>query len=114
GPADKLRIGRLTAGKVADFMVATESMAVLLLAEPKVHLAWRAAPLLGVQRAASFAVDRTLNPPECIIGQRFVRGCRRVQLLADGSLKSTEGPKLANTALKLQLVDVNGDGRSDL
>lgn len=113
-PASKIRIGHLTAGKVADLMVGSEASAVLLLASANGELAWHIAPIPGAERAASFAADRTLSPPQCVIGQRFATGCRLVQLMPDGSLKTSAGPRLAHTALELQLVDVNGDGKSDL
>jgi glyoxylase-like metal-dependent hydrolase (beta-lactamase superfamily II) len=114
GPADKLRINHLSAGKVADFLVGSESSAVLLLADSSGQLAWHVAPIPGALRAASFAADRTCSPPECVIGQRFAQGCRLVNLLPGGSLKTTDGPKLTRTALELQLVDLNGDGKTDL
>jgi hypothetical protein len=65
-------------------------------------------------RAATFTADRTLTPPQCVIGERFVQGCQLCQLNVDGTLKTTEGPKFRRTAMELKLVDVNGDGRSDL
>jgi hypothetical protein len=110
----KLRIDHLTAGKTADFMVSSEGAAVLLLADQGKDLSWHVAPINGSQRAATFTVDRTLKMPEAIIGQRFVQGCRLVQLQADGSIKTTEGPKMAHSAMELKLIDLNGDGKSDL
>jgi glyoxylase-like metal-dependent hydrolase (beta-lactamase superfamily II) len=114
GPGMKVRIDHLTAGKVADILVSTESKAVLLLADRDGALAWHVTPVEGAVRAATFSADRTLTPPQCVIGERFVQGCRLCQLLPDGSLKTTEGPKFRRTAMELKLVDVNGDGRSDL
>ncbi|HET6250866.1 MAG TPA: MBL fold metallo-hydrolase [Tepidisphaeraceae bacterium] len=114
GPAFKLRINHLTKGKVADLMVSSESSAVMLLAKAGGKLDWTIVPIPGAVRAASFAADRNCDLPECVIGQRFVQGCLLGHLQADGSLKFTDGPKLAHSALELQLRDVNGDGKSDL
>lgn len=114
GPAMKVRIGHLTGGKTADFLVSTESEAVLLLADSKDPFSWHAARIDGAVRAVAFAADRTLDNPECVIGQRFVQGCRLCRLLPDGSLKTSDGPKLKRQAMDLALVDVNADGKSDL
>ncbi len=114
GPAMKLKINHLTPGKASDFLVSTESSAVLLLANPDEALTWHIAPIEGAVRAATFSADRTLSPPECVIGQRFVQGCRLSRLMPDGSLKTSAGPTLHRSAMELQLIDVNADGKSDL
>ena len=114
GPADKVRINHLTSGKVADLMVASEQSAVLLLADSSGRLSWHVAPLPGTVRAASFAADRKCDPPEAVIGERFVQGCRLVHLQRDGSITLVDGPKLARTALEAQLVDLCGNGSTAL
>ncbi len=112
-PGFKLRIAHISGGKIADFLVSSESSAALLVSDGR-SMDWKVAPL-EVTRAATISVDPSVGPTEAgLIGERFVSGCRILQRTATGGWKTIDGPRTARSYLEMQLRDINGDGHSDL
>lgn len=112
-PGFKLRIAHLSAGKIADFLVSSESSAALLVSDGQT-MNWEVVPL-ELTRAATISVDPIIGSAEAgIVGERFVSGCRILQHTPAGVWKTIDGPRTARNYLEMQLRDINGDGHSDL
>jgi metallo-beta-lactamase class B len=109
----KLRMLHLGGGKAADFYVANESEALLLLAQPG-QLKYRAVPLpatRGSQVATGDFLGR--GKTDLLIGSRFAAGYAIASQQDDGAFRVREN-RVPSGYLDIALADVNGDGREDL
>jgi glyoxylase-like metal-dependent hydrolase (beta-lactamase superfamily II) len=110
-----MRMAQINDDGIADFLVTSESAAVLLVSK-KGKLDYHVVPLVGVQRGAALAVGDFNGDgrTDCLIGQRFVNGYTLALHDKDGRFKTVAAKGITKTYLDLQLVDVNGDGKADL
>ena len=112
-PGFKLRMGHVNADRAADFLVSSESTAVLLVSEPG-KLKYRTEPLPGLTRATQFLTgDASGDGQEYVVGGRFV-GQFSVFGDRDARLRPTQTIKTAEAYFDLARTDFNGDGRADV
>ena len=109
----RLRIVHLGGGAAADFFVASEDHAVLLLAQ-KERLKYQPATL-QVTRASEAAVSILPGGrPGLLIGSRFVDAFYNAARQADGSFRVRQTTHSIPRYLGCQFVDIDGDKHADL
>ena len=107
-------MGHLNDDRIADFLVSSETTAVLLLSQHG-KLTYRTEPLPGSQRAAQLLAGPVSGDGrrECVIGGRFI-GEFRVWEGRDGHFRPAQTLKTTGPYFDMQMLDLNGDGRPDV
>ena len=109
----KLRMLRLGNGKQADFFVANESQAVLLVAQQG-QLQFKAVPLPVIRGSQVAAADFSGHGrQDLLIGSRFIGGYYMASQDSAGAFRLHQS-QVPQGYMDIALADVNGDKRKDL
>jgi glyoxylase-like metal-dependent hydrolase (beta-lactamase superfamily II) len=110
----KLRLVRLSGGRAADFFVAGESQAALLLAQQE-RLKFKPVPLEVTRGTHVAAGDFNGDGrADLLIGSRFVGAYSVARQQADGTFGARNAEAKVDSYMDLALADVDGDKREDL